>query len=288
MNPPLIVRTVAELRTALGARGADTGFVPTMGYLHDGHAALMHTARPHHATLVVSIFVNPLQFNDPRDLAAYPRDLPRDTALCAAAGVDVLWLPDTHVLYPPGFDTVVRAAPALTGGLCGATRPGHFDGVATVVAALFNAVRPRAAYFGEKDWQQLAVVRRMAADLQFNVDIVGCPTVREADGLAMSSRNARLSPEARARAAAIPRLTAACAAALAAGTPVGAATAALYRDLEPVADRIDYVEVRDAATLVPVGSGAPPGPAGARLFVAAFFDGVRLIDNIPVTLSEGA
>jgi pantoate--beta-alanine ligase len=187
------------------ANGA-AGLVPTMGALHEGHLALIRRARDECATVVVSIFVNPTQFNDKADLEKYPRDLPRDLALCAEVGADIVFAPEAEEVYPAGFCSSSTVDGPLTRELEGSCRPGHFAGVATVVAKLLNIAQPDRAYFGEKDWQQLKVIERMVADLNLPVAVVPCPTVREPDGLAMSSRNARLSPEAREQAKIIPYL----------------------------------------------------------------------------------
>lgn len=201
------VTTIAELRERLGPHrraGREIGFVPTMGYLHEGHLALVGRAKAENAVTVVSIFVNPLQFGANEDLAKYPRDLQRDSALLEQAGVDVLFAPGVADMYPRPMQTVVDV-PKLGSELEGAARPGHFAGVATVVTKLFNIVQPDAAYFGEKDYQQVAIIRRMVEDLAQPVRVVAVPTVREADGLACSSRNVYLSPEQRAAAVILPR-----------------------------------------------------------------------------------
>lgn len=201
-----VVRTVAALRDALAGAGR-IGFVPTMGALHEGHLALVRAARAENDTVVLSIFVNPTQFTDGSDLAAYPRDEERDLALAEGGGVDVVFAPDAAEMYPTGFATTVQVAGPITETLEGAHRGrAHFDGVATVVAKLLLAVAPHSAYFGAKDAQQVVVVRRMVRDLGIPVEIVVCPTARDADGLALSSRNARLSVAERAQAAAIPRV----------------------------------------------------------------------------------
>src|SRR5579884_2766877 len=197
-----IVRTREELRAALA--GEAPGLVPTMGALHAGHLALIRRAAAENPRTVVSVFVNPTQFNDPADLAVYPRDLAGDIALAAEAGADLIFAPDVAAIYPPGFATHVDVS-KLGERWEGAARPGHFRGVATVVTVLLNLVRPARAYFGEKDFQQLTIVRRLHRDLALPGEIVGCPTMRDADGLALSSRNARLSPDERRQAVAIPR-----------------------------------------------------------------------------------
>jgi pantoate--beta-alanine ligase len=283
------VNQLPELRGAVDSlrmRGA-VALVPTMGALHEGHLTLVREARKRAPSVVVSIFVNPTQFGPNEDLAAYPRQLAEDSRLLDAEGVDLLWAPPVEEVYPEGFATTVSVA-GLGEGLCGASRPGHFDGVATVVAKLFNQVRPDVALFGEKDWQQLAVIRRMARDLdltQPHVDrILGVPTVREADGLAMSSRNRYLSGEDRARAAALPRLMREAIARIEGGANVAAALDALVHGLVAAGfASVDYAELADAHSLRPV---TVPGENHARLFVAARIGGTRLIDNIAVAAAR--
>lgn len=273
------------LRTALAALRADgrVALVPTMGALHEGHLTLVRAAREHARHVVVSIFVNPRQFGVNEDLDAYPRQLARDQALLESEGVSLLWAPELAAMYPAGYATNVSVS-GVSANLCGAARPGHFDGVATVVCKLFNQVQPDVALFGEKDWQQLAVIRRMAIDLDLTRPhagaIVGVPIVREADGLAMSSRNAYLDPEQRAQAAALPQAMKQAIAALIDGTPVAAAIDSLTREL--VAGgfaSVDYAEVRDPASLELVDE---PARQSARLFVAARIGGTRLIDNMAI------
>jgi pantoate--beta-alanine ligase len=282
--PVTTVPTIAELRArldAVRAAGGTVGFVPTMGYLHDGHASLMRAARAEHDVVVASIFVNPLQFGAGEDLDAYPRDLAGDTALAEANGVDVLFTPSVGEMYPQPVLTTVSVGD-VAAPLEGHARPTHFDGVATVVTTLFAIVGPCAAYFGEKDFQQLAVVRRLALDLSLPVAVVGCPTVREPDGLAMSSRNAYLTAEERAAAAVVHRALEAGAAAVTAGTVDPAAVRAAMLEVlgtEPRAD-VDYAEVVDAATFqVP-----DPLRGHLRLLVAARFGRARLIDNVGATV----
>jgi pantoate--beta-alanine ligase len=278
------VTNVAELRDALDAAraaGRTIGFVPTMGYLHAGHVSLMEQARTETDVVVASIFVNPLQFGPAEDLDAYPRDLERDTALSADAGVDLLFVPPLAEMYPQPMRTTVTVA-GISEPLEGATRPTHFAGVATVVAKLFAVVGPCRAYFGEKDFQQLAVVRRMAADLSLPVAVVGCPTVRERDGLAMSSRNAYLTPQERAAAPVLRRALLAGRAAIVAGERDPAAVHDLMAAIisaEPLA-RLDYAEVVDAATF----TTADPIAGDVRLLAAAHFGEARLIDNLGVTV----
>ncbi|MBM4379388.1 MAG: pantoate--beta-alanine ligase [Deltaproteobacteria bacterium] len=274
-----LLRTASELHRFLAgarARGA-VAFVPTMGYLHEGHVSLMREGKRRAATCVVSVFVNPTQFGPSEDLSRYPRDLVRDTAACEAAGVDALFLPEPGELYPPGAQSWVEVT-EVSQGLCGERRPGHFRGVATVVAKLFALVRPDVALFGEKDWQQLQVIRALNRDLLFGIEVVGCPTVREADGLAMSSRNAYLSAEERQRALAINRGLGEAERLLAGGTRDATALCGAVREQLRAADiREDYVEVADGATLRPLSQVA----AGqqARLLVAGFLGRTRLIDN---------
>ncbi|MCC6927041.1 pantoate--beta-alanine ligase [Novosphingobium sp.] len=280
-----IVRELDPLRNAVAALKADgaLALVPTMGALHEGHLTLVREARRLAAHVAVSIFVNPRQFGPREDLAKYPRQLERDCELLEAEGVSLVWAPGVEAMYPAGYATNVSVS-GVSEGLCGEARPGHFDGVATVVCKLFNQVRPDMALFGEKDWQQLAVIRRMARDLDLVLPhagaIRGVPTVREADGLALSSRNAYLSPTDRAAAVALPTGMKAAIAAIRAGTPIAQATARLKAELvEAGFASVDYAEVRDAASLAPVEAlDADP----ARLFVAARIGGTRLIDNMPV------
>ena len=269
---PDLRRWVREARAA----GRRVALVPTMGYLHAGHLSLVAEARRRAETCVASIFVNPLQFGPSEDLARYPRDLQGDLGKAASAGTDVAFVPDARDVYPTGFQTTVQVA-ELERGLCGPFRPGHFAGVATVVCKLFNVVRPDVAVFGEKDYQQLAIVRRMTTDLDMGIEIVGIPTVREADGLAMSSRNAYLSPAERARALSLSRALFAARDAAAGGVRDGARLVAQARAALDV-DRVDYVELVDADTLQQVTDLQRP----AVLAVAAFVGRTRLIDNVRV------
>jgi pantoate--beta-alanine ligase len=271
---------VAGLRRDGAGAGASVALVPTMGALHEGHLALIRAARGQADHVVASIFVNPRQFGAGEDLDAYPRQMDRDAALLEAEGVALLWAPASEEVYPAGYATNVSVS-GVSAGLCGADRPGHFDGVATVVCKLFNQVRPDMAFFGEKDWQQLAVIRRMARDLDLTQPEAGAihavPTVREADGLAMSSRNAYLTPDRRAQAAALPRAMREAAAAIDSGSAVAETLDRLRGDLVAGGfDSVDYAELRDAATLERVGQRED----AARLFVAARIGGTRLIDNI--------
>ena len=274
---PLVVRSREELRTALADASRPVGLVPTMGALHEGHASLIRRARAESATVVVSIFVNPMQFETPSDLTAYPRSLDPDVALCAAEAVDIVFAPAVDEVYPPGAGASVHPGP-IAEGLEGAARPGHFVGVATVVAILLGLVGPERAYFGEKDGQQLRVVARMALDLGMPTAVVGCPTVRERDGLAMSSRNARLTAEGRAAAPVLRSALLAARAQWLTGERDGTALRDAMRTVlaaEPRA-RIDYVSVADDGDLREIGGRA----AGAVLCsLAAWFGDVRLIDN---------
>ncbi|MEO7429527.1 MAG: pantoate--beta-alanine ligase [Acidimicrobiales bacterium] len=276
------VVTIAELRAMLDAHraaGRQVGFVPTMGYLHRGHASLMDAARDAHDVLVVSIFVNPLQFGPSEDLDAYPRDLAADTALAEASGVDLLFVPSTAEMYP----TQMRTAVSVSGAsepLEGHTRPTHFAGVATVVAKLFAIVGPCRAYFGEKDFQQLAVIRQMVRDLSIPVEVEGCATVREPDGLALSSRNAYLTPAERAVAPVVHATLQAGRMAIDAGERDPAKVRALMAELlaaQPLAE-LDYAEVVDAATFL------TPDPLRGelRLLAAVRLGKARLIDNVGV------
>jgi pantoate--beta-alanine ligase len=279
MTAPAVINVPAEMTAwaaAARARGDRVVFVPTMGALHDGHVTLLRAARALGTRVVLSIFVNPIQFGANEDLARYPRDLDGDLAKAASAGTDVAFVPDARDVYPAGFQTTVEV-PELARGLCGPFRPGHFAGVATVVCKLFNMVRPDVAVFGEKDYQQLAIVRRMVIDLDMRIDIVGVPTVREPDGLAMSSRNAYLSPAERARALSLSRALFAARDAAARGARRPDALVEQARaSLD--ADRVDYVELVDADTLQPVPDLARP----AVLAVAAFIGRTRLIDNVRI------
>jgi len=283
------VNRLPELRAAVDRLRAagEVALVPTMGALHEGHLTLVREARKHTPAVVVSIFVNPTQFGPNEDLGAYPRQLREDTRMLEAEGVDLLWAPSVEEVYPDGFVTTVSVA-GLSETLCGASRPGHFDGVATVVAKLFGQVRPDIALFGEKDWQQLAVIRRMAHDLDltqpFAERILGVPTVREADGLAMSSRNRYLSPEDRQRAAWLPRLMHNAVDEISVGMNVDSALRWLETELIDAGfTSVDYAELADAESLQPQMALID---SPARLFVAARIGGTRLIDNMPVAAAR--
>jgi pantoate--beta-alanine ligase len=273
-----IIPTLAELR-AERAAWWDLGLVATMGYLHDGHLSLIRAARTECCTVVMSLFVNPAQFGPGEDFANYPRDTERDLRLAEKAGVDAVFVPRVEEVYPPGFDSWVEVG-ALTRRWEGQARPGHFRGVATVVLKLLQMVQPDRAYFGEKDYQQLLVVRKMVADLNVPVDIVACPTVREASGLALSSRNSYLPADSRERAAVLYRALKR-AQELAAGglTEVGRLRAAMDEVLaeEPDAS-LDYLAIVDPVTLEPL----PRLSDEARIVAALYIGGVRLIDNVPL------
>jgi pantoate--beta-alanine ligase len=274
-----VVRTRAALRAALADAARPVGLVPTMGWLHEGHTSLIDEARTANATVVVSIFVNPRQFGETRDFSGYPRNEARDLAVCEAAGVDLVFAPSVDEVYPPGFDTTVVVG-AIARPLEGAARPGHFEGVATVVAILFALVGAERAYFGAKDAQQVRVIRRMATDLALPTEVAVCPTVREADGLAMSSRNARLSPPARAAAPVLHQALSTARDRYVAGERSGDALRDVMLETlaqEPLAE-VDYVSVADDATLDELDVVDRP----ALLSLAVRFDGVRLIDNEPL------
>lgn len=278
------VTQLSDLRRetdALQATGT-LALVPTMGALHEGHLTLVRESRRAADHVAVSIFVNPRQFGANEDLDAYPRQLARDAALLEAEGVSLLWAPPPGEVYPEGYATNVSVS-GISEGLCGANRPGHFDGVATVVCKLFNQVRPDMAFFGEKDWQQLAVIRRMARDLDLtrpHVDAIhGVAIVREDDGLAMSSRNAYLTVENRAIAATLPQEMRLAIERIVAGDATGSVLEAFRnRLLDAGFDSIDYAEIRDGRDLAPAREPSP----GDRFFVAARIGGTRLIDNMPV------
>jgi pantoate--beta-alanine ligase len=281
-----IITDSHEMRTTvnrLKGEGKSVGFVPTMGYFHQGHLALMRAAREENDVVVVSIFVNPLQFGPREDLAAYPRDFERDCRDAREAGVDYVFSPAVEDMYPRPFLTsvVVRG---VTEGLCGASRPGHFEGVATVVAKLFHLVPAQRAYFGQKDAQQVRVIRKMVEDLDFGVEIRVCPTVREPDGLAMSSRNTYLEPDQRARAALLYQALKAGAATIEAGERSAAAVEGSMRGVlekEPSIE-LEYVGVYDNITLEPLGRLA----GEVLLALAARVGKARLIDNMLVILDD--
>ena len=273
------VTELAALRRAVEAGRArgSVALVPTMGALHAGHLALIERARGLADCVVASIFVNPTQFAPGEDLDRYPRPLADDQRMLAEAGVAVLWAPTPAVMYPAGFVTSVRVE-GLREPLCGMSRPGHFNGVATVVVKLLNQVRPDLAVFGEKDWQQLAIIRRAVADLNMTVDVVGVPTVREADGLALSSRNRFLTDDQREQAAALPRALDAAATAIAAGQSVAEVLSRARAAMTAAGLAVEYLELRAGADLALLDGPA----ADARLFVAASAGETRLIDNRPL------
>ncbi len=281
-----VLRHVAELRDAVATwrgLGESVGLVPTMGALHDGHLALVKAAKRDCRRAVATIFVNPAQFGPTEDLASYPRDEAADRDLLAGAGADLLFAPDLAEVYPKGFATKV-AVEGLTRHLCGPHRPGHFDGVATVVTKLLLMATPARAYFGEKDFQQLQVIRRLATDLNIATEIVGVPTLREADGLAMSSRNRYLGAAERKIAGVLSRVLRETAERLATGEPpVPAVEAARHALLAAGFERLDYLELADEATLAPRRNLDKP----SRLFAAAWLGKTRLIDNWPVAAKHG-
>ncbi len=280
---PLVTKTISEVREQVAAArraGRTIGLVPTMGALHEGHLSLMRRAREECGLVVVSIFVNPTQFVAGEDLERYPRDLPGDLRRCDEVGVDVVFAPEAEEMYPPGDSTWVEVTGTLVEGMCAPHRPGHFRGVTTVCARLFNIVGPDRAYFGEKDYQQLKIIERMAADLKFPLAIVPIPTVREPDGLAMSSRNVYLSSEERKAAAALHRGLRAGEEAFAQGERNAAEIVRAARrviEAEPGV-RLQYLELRDAETLEAVERVARP----AVLALAAFVGRARLIDNVVI------
>ena len=274
-----VLRTREELRAALGAAPRPVGLVPTMGWLHTGHRSLMARARAADATTVVTIFVNPRQFSESTDFTQYPRDEARDVAICAEEGVDLVWAPPVDEVYVTGFDTLVRVG-AISSPLEGAARPGHFEGVATMVAILFGLVGADHAYFGQKDAQQVMVIKRMALDLALPTQVIACPTVREPDGLALSSRNVRLSPADRTAAPVVHRALAAAQLRCAAGERDATVLRAAMLDILTAEPRaaVEYVSVADGLTLRELDTIV--GPALASLAVR--FGDVRLIDNEPL------
>jgi pantoate--beta-alanine ligase len=278
----IVVRTIADVRRAVRetrARGATVGLVPTMGAFHAGHLSLMRAARMQTGFVIVSLFVNPAQFNDPTDLAAYPRDEARDAAMAAAEGVDVLFAPTADAIYPAGFATAVMVA-LLNEPLCGAFRgPEHFQGVATVVTKLFNIVTPDVAFFGQKDAQQAVIVRRLVRDLDLPVRVEVCPTVRESDGLAMSSRNVRLGTQERVRALALQYGLQVATAAIENGARDGTRIAELARTaMHDRGVEAEYVELVSAEHLRPM----TPLAGEILVAVAAHVGSVRLIDNVVI------
>ena len=276
-----VVRTRSELREALTACARPLGLVPTMGWLHDGHRSLMQRARADNATTIATIFVNPRQFNEAADFQQYPRNEARDLAICENEDLDLVFAPPVEEVYPAGFDTLV-AVGAVSRPLEGAARPGHFDGVATVVAILFDLVGAEHAYFGQKDAQQVMVIRQMARDLAIQTQVIACPTVREPDGLALSSRNVHLSPDERAAAPVLRRALLAgrelWAGGERSGDAIRAAMAAVLAE-EPLANP-EYVSVADGLTLAELETIERP----ALLSLAVRFGTTRLIDNEPIGL----
>ncbi len=276
-----ILRTVAEVRAL--ARGWKTagesiGVVPTMGALHDGHLSLARRAREECGRVITTIFVNPRQFNNPEDLKKYPRSEEADAALLGTVPVDAIFAPQPDEVYPEGFITTVSVG-GVAEPLEGRMRPGHFDGVATVVTKLFGMTLADRGYFGQKDWQQLQVVLRLTRDLNLPIEIVGCETIREDDGLAMSSRNVRLTAAGRAKAPVLYAAITAAADDIRAGQSDRMAIREAAEAMREAGfDRVEYIELRDAATLMPSDDPARP----RRMLAAAWLDGVRLIDNIPV------
>jgi pantoate--beta-alanine ligase len=278
----LTFRTIKSLTQCLRgyrASGLRVGFVPTMGFLHEGHRALIDESVARCDITVVSIFVNPTQFGQNEDLDRYPRALEQDHELCRTAGVNMIFMPDAGEIYPPGFQTYVEPGPVAE-PLCGAARPGHFRGVATVVTKLFNIVQPDVAYFGQKDFQQCAVIRQMVRDLNLSVEIVTVPTVREPDGLALSSRNSYLNPVDRERARCLSQGLLAAQAAYGEGERDGQRLLEVARAHMTELDELQYLELRDADTLDPIQR---PVERPAALCVAAYVGTTRLIDNVLVT-----
>ncbi|WP_306591103.1 pantoate--beta-alanine ligase [Geothrix sp. 21YS21S-4] len=274
-----VVRTIADLRALLRPlrdEGKRIGFVPTMGFLHDGHGALIRQSAARCDATVVSIFVNPNQFGPGEDLASYPRDLERDQNLCLETGTTVLFLPEVAEIYPTGFQTHVEPG-RLAEPLCGQFRPGHFRGVATVVAKLFNIVQPDVAFFGQKDFQQTVVIRRMVRDLNLPVDVVVVPTIRETDGVALSSRNTYLDEDARKRAQGLSHGLLAAKAAFDAGERQAAKLVEIARRSLADVDSIQYLELVDAQALEPLAGAVD---RTAALCAAVFVGGTRLIDNV--------
>ena len=276
-----ILRTVAEIRAlARGwkAAGESIGVVPTMGALHDGHLSLARRARAECGRVITTIFVNPKQFNNPEDLKKYPRSEEADAALLGTVPVDAIFAPEPDEVYPEGFITTVSVG-GVAEPLEGRMRPGHFDGVATVVTKLFGMTLADRGYFGQKDWQQLQVVQRLGRDLNLPIEIVGCETIREEDGLAMSSRNVRLTADGRLKAPVLYAAITAAADDIRAGQSDRMAIREAAEAMREAGfDRVEYIELRDAATLMPSDDPARP----RRMLAAAWLDGVRLIDNIPV------
>ncbi|MEW5853090.1 MAG: pantoate--beta-alanine ligase [Myxococcota bacterium] len=279
---PKVIESVALMQAAslaLRQRGATVAVVPTMGALHQGHLSLVEEARKRADVVVLTIFVNPTQFGPGEDYEVYPRDKRGDLMKCQAAGVDVVFMPDAHEMYPEGFQTQVSLG-AITQGACGRYRPGHFSGVATVVLKLFHVVQPQVAIFGEKDWQQLQVIRRMVRDLNHPVEVVGGPIIREPDGLAMSSRNLNLTPRDREQASVLSRAIARAQEVYAQGVyDVAVINRAVIDEIKTARGvKLQYVEIVDASSLTPLRDVDRP----ARVLIAAHLGNVRLIDNGPL------
>lgn len=285
MTKPLVWKTPGEVRAWVLAQqraGKTLALVPTMGFLHDGHLSLMREGGRRAGVVAASIFVNPTQFGPTEDLSRYPRDPEGDLRRCGEAGVAGVYMPEPSTVYPEGYQTYVNVE-GVSRGLDGDKRPGHFRGVATVVTKLLALFRPEIALFGEKDWQQLQVIRRLNDDLELGVNVIGMPTIREADGLAMSSRNSYLSPEERQRAVALSRgLFAAQRLASQGQGDVSVLVEAIRAELKGAEAREDYVEIVDASALTSLGRLSPGVPA--RALVAAFMGKTRLIDNVGITL----
>lgn len=283
---PRILRTLGELRATVAgwkAAGDSVGVVPTMGALHEGHLSLVKAAKEQCDRVIVTIFINPRQFDKSEDFETYPRTEQEDARKLEPVHADVVYVPDAAQMYPAGFATTVLVD-GITKGLCGAQRSGHFDGVATIVTKLFTQTQADKAFFGEKDYQQLLVVTRLARDLDLPIEVIGCATVREADGLAMSSRNVRLPVRARGAAPELNRAMQQMAEGLRAGGDLeGVRRQATARILQAGFSQVEYLELRDAETLEPLARLARP----ARILAAAWLEGVRLIDNIAVGVPNG-
>ncbi|MCX8665056.1 pantoate--beta-alanine ligase [Gilliamella sp. B2840] len=275
-----VVTTINEVRKQVNTwrqSGNSIGLVPTMGFLHEGHQSLMQAAKQHNQKVIVTIFVNPIQFGPSEDLASYPRDLDRDKIACEQMGVDLIFFPDVSEMYSPNFDSYVDVN-GLTESLCGKKRPGHFKGVCTVVTKLFNIVQPDRAYFGQKDAQQLAVIKRMVMDLNFNIEIIGCPIVRESDGLAKSSRNSYLSESERAAAICLYQAIECAQAMIDQGEKSVSLLIQAMRELiskQPLA-KVDYIEFVDLATLKSIDLLAQDSLCA----LAVYIGNTRLIDNL--------
>lgn len=272
-----IIRTRAAMREYSQKHAGSIGFVPTMGYLHDGHLSLVKRSKEENAVTVVSIFVNPAQFNNPEDLEKYPVDLERDLALLEKAGVDCVFAPPREEIYPSGLPVLQMRYPSLMAKLCGAHRPGHFEGVLLIVHNLFMWVNPRRAYFGLKDYQQYLLIKKMAHDLEFTLDVIGCPLVRDSDGLALSSRNVRLSPQGRQQALAIPRALEQAEQLWRRGEKIAVIKEMLHSALSDL--EVEYAELCDAESLSAIEEDEIPA-TGGLVAVAVYVEGVRLIDNV--------